>query len=74
VDKVEKLIEEQERKLRLKNIDHSLSYLSYVGMVTTAKTFSFYIAVAVVNVALNFTRIFSGVGKTKTHVHNCLYA
>jgi hypothetical protein len=35
VEEVEKLIEEQDWKLRHSNVDYHLSFLSYVGMVTT---------------------------------------
>ena len=39
VEEVEGLIEEQEWKLRHANMDYHLSFLSYVGMVTTTLTF-----------------------------------
>ena len=39
VEVVEGLIEGQECKLRHANMDHHLSFLSYVGMVTTTLTF-----------------------------------
>jgi len=39
VEEVEKLIEEQDWKLRHSNMDYHFSFLSYVGMVTTALTF-----------------------------------
>ena len=38
VEEVEKLIEEQNWKLRHSNMDYHLSFLSYVGMVTTTLT------------------------------------
>ena len=38
VEEVEKLIEEQDWKLRLSNMDYHLSFLSYVGMVITTLT------------------------------------
>jgi hypothetical protein len=38
VEKVEKLIEEQDWKLRHSNMDYHLSFLSYVGMVITTLT------------------------------------
>jgi hypothetical protein len=34
VQELERLITEQDWKLRLSNMDHNLSFLSYVGMVT----------------------------------------
>ena len=40
VEEVERLIEEQSWKLRHSNVDYHLSFLSYVGMVTTTLTFS----------------------------------
>ena len=39
VEEVERLIEEQEWKLKHSNMDYHLSFLSYVGMVTTTITF-----------------------------------
>jgi hypothetical protein len=36
VDEVDKLISEQERKIKQSNFDFHLSFLSYVGMVTTS--------------------------------------
>jgi len=38
VEEVEKLIQEQDWKLRHSNMDYHLSFLSYVGMVTTTLT------------------------------------
>ena len=38
VEEVEKLTEEQDWKLRHSNMDHHLSFLSYVGMVTMTLT------------------------------------
>ena len=39
VEEVERLIEEQDWKLRHSNMDYHLSFLSYVGMITTTLTF-----------------------------------
>ena len=39
VEEVEKLIEEQDWKLKHSKMDYHLSFLSYVGMVTTTLTF-----------------------------------
>ena len=67
VEEVEKLIEEQDWKLRHSNMDYHLSFLSYVGMVTTALTFSFCFIAVVANAASSSVRISQGGRKTIIH-------
>ena len=66
VEEVE-LIEEQDWKLRLSNMDCHLSFLSYVGMVTTALTFFIVLLLLLQTLSLRFVQISQGVGKTLIH-------
>jgi hypothetical protein len=63
-EEVERLTKEQDWKLRHSNMDYHLSFLSYVGMVTTTKLFLFCFTVVAPDVALRSVRIFQGGGKT----------
>ena len=67
VEEVENLIEEQDWKLKHSNMDYNLSFLSYVGMVTTTLIFSFCFIVVVASIALSFVHVFQGGGKTIIH-------
>ena len=67
MEEVEKLIEEQDWKLKHSNMDYHLSFLSYVGMITTTLTFSFCFIVAVASIALSCVQVFQGGGKTMIH-------
>jgi len=67
VEEVEKLTEEQDWKLRHSNTDYHLSFLSYVGMVTTTLICFILFYCCCPSVVLSSVQNFQGGGKTIIH-------
>jgi hypothetical protein len=63
IEDVEKLILEQEWKVKNSTVDSHLSFLSYVGMATTGLTLICFCFVAVRNVAADDARSFQNGGR-----------